>query len=53
MDEQQYLKKRSLEARSKRRLILNQKRPSRSKISSTEGEKVPCHANDGIVKYYY
>jgi len=52
MDEQQYLKKRSLEARSKRRLILNQKRPSRFKIS-TEGEKMPRHANDGIVKYYY
>lgn len=52
MDEQQYLKKCSLEARSKRRLILNQKRPSRSKIS-TEGENMPRHTNDGIVKYYY
>ncbi|XP_024639344.1 uncharacterized protein [Medicago truncatula] len=46
MDEQQYLKKCSLEARSKRRLILNQKRPSRSKIS-TEGENMPRHTNDG------
>ncbi|MCI08639.1 hypothetical protein A2U01_0029716, partial [Trifolium medium] len=50
--DKQIWKKRSGEARLKRKMILNEKRPSRFRISP-ESEKMPHHANDGIVKPYY
>lgn len=46
------LKKRSGEARSKRKLILNQKRPGKIR-SFTEIKNLRHHANDGIVQPYY
>ncbi|GAU18866.1 hypothetical protein TSUD_228560 [Trifolium subterraneum] len=44
--DKQIWKKRSGEARLKRKMILNEKRPSRFKVSP-ESEKMPHHANDG------
>jgi hypothetical protein len=50
--DKQIWKERSGVARFKRKMILNEKRPSRFRISP-ESEKMPHHANDGIVKPYY